>query len=53
MITILDTIVEHKRMEVLKRKGKKPLEALEHVANYNRTPLDPTQYLKSGSPGIS
>ena len=32
MRTILDTIVENKRMEVLKRKARKPLEQLKAEA---------------------
>jgi len=41
MTTILDTIIEHKKMEVLKRKGRKPVEALKEKPLYQRTPVDP------------
>jgi indole-3-glycerol phosphate synthase len=50
--TILDTITEHKRMEVLKRKGRKPLEALEKKPLYERTPLDPARFFDRSRPGI-
>jgi len=41
MKTILDTIVEHKRMEVLKRKARKSPDELRKKPFYSRTPLDP------------
>lgn len=52
MITILDTIVERKRMEVLKRKGRKPLNLLQQMPHYDRTPLKPASFLPEGIPGI-
>jgi len=52
MMTILDTIIEHKRMEVLKRKGRKPLQLLAEKSNYKRTPLDPLHSFIQGEPGI-
>jgi indole-3-glycerol phosphate synthase len=51
-MTLLDTIVEHKRMEVLKRKGKKPVAALEKMPLFDRTPLDPVPFFKSDRPNI-
>lgn len=47
MKTILDTIVEHKRMEVLKRKGRKPLEELKKKPFYSRTPVDPMKSFRT------
>jgi indole-3-glycerol phosphate synthase len=38
---ILDTIVEHKRMEVLKRKARKPLDKLMLKPFYKRNGIDP------------
>nr|MDA3824208.1 indole-3-glycerol-phosphate synthase TrpC [Bacteroidales bacterium] len=52
MKTILDTIIEHKRMEVLKRKGKKPLQLLKEKPFYKRTPLDPLLSFSTDVPGI-
>lgn len=52
MKTILDTIVEHKKMEVLKRKGRKAIHLLEEKPNYHRKPLDPLQGFMSGKPEI-
>ncbi|MFC2080149.1 indole-3-glycerol phosphate synthase TrpC [Bacteroidota bacterium] len=52
MKTILDTIIEHKRMEVLKRKGRKPLHVLVEKPNYKRTPLKPAHFFKEAEPGI-
>jgi indole-3-glycerol phosphate synthase len=52
MRTMLDTITEHKRMEVLKRKGRKPLEHLKKKALYNRTPLDPASFFDSTLPCV-
>jgi indole-3-glycerol phosphate synthase len=52
MKTILDTIIEHKRMEVLKRKGMKPLSLLREKTYYKRTPLDPLMSFAKGEPGI-
>lgn len=51
-MTILDTIKEHKRMEVLKRKGRKPLEQLRMKPFYERTPLDPSGFFDTGRPCI-
>jgi indole-3-glycerol phosphate synthase len=50
--TILDTITEHKRMEVLKRKGRKPLEALKKKPLYDRIPLDPAGFFDRSRPCI-
>lgn len=52
MRTILDTITEHKQMEVLKRKGRKPLEHLKKKALYNRTPLDPAGFFNLSRPNV-
>lgn len=51
-MTILDTIVEHKRMEVMKRKARKPVELLEKKPLYNRTPLDPLEAASKTHPNI-
>ncbi|MCF8225606.1 MAG: indole-3-glycerol phosphate synthase TrpC [Bacteroidales bacterium] len=52
MKTILDTIVEHKRMEVLKRKGRKPLKELMKKPFYPKACLNPMDHFKLGQPGI-
>jgi indole-3-glycerol phosphate synthase len=52
MMTILDTITEHKRMEVLKRKGRKPLEQLKKKPLYDRIPEDPKKYFDPEKPGV-
>ena len=52
MKTILDTIVEHKRMEVLKRKQKKPLAALEDKPFYHGEPLDAPARLRADAPAV-
>lgn len=52
MKTILDTIVEHKRMEVLKRRQKKPLSALEDKPFYHREPLDAPARLRTDAPAV-
>lgn len=52
MMTILDTIIEHKRMEVLKRKGKKSIAELKEKPHYARMPLDPLARFSSAKPGI-
>ncbi len=50
--TILDTITEHKRMEVLKRKGRKPLEQLKKKPLYNRNPEDPKNFFDPDRPCV-
>ena len=52
MKTILDTIVEHKRMEVLKRKARKPLGQLKLKPFYNREPLNPMLLFNESEPNI-
>ena len=52
MRTILDTIVEHKRMEVLKRKARKPLEQLKQKPLYTREPLNPLLLFSETGPNI-
>ncbi len=52
MKTILDTIVEHKYMEVLKRKTRKPLDQLKLKPFYSRTPVDPLVNFRLDSPNI-
>lgn len=52
MRTILDTIIEHKRMEVLKRKGRKSLEELKKKDFYMRTPADVFQSFSADKPNI-
>jgi len=52
MKTILETIIEHKQMEVLKRKGRKPLDELKKKHLYNRNPVDPVSFFGSGRPNI-
>ncbi|MCF8345811.1 MAG: indole-3-glycerol phosphate synthase TrpC [Bacteroidales bacterium] len=52
MKTILDTIAEHKRMEVLKRKARRPLEQLMKKALYSRDPLDPSTFFRDDRPNI-
>ena len=51
-MTILDTIVEHKRMEILKRKRKWSVSDFEKFELFERTPLkiDPEDSKKN--PGI-
>lgn len=51
-MTILDTIVEHKRMEVMKRRGRKSLDQLITKDLYNREPLHPKDYFSLSSPNI-
>jgi indole-3-glycerol phosphate synthase len=46
MKTILDTIVEHKHMEVLKRKGRKSIQQLEEKVFYTREAIDPISHFK-------
>lgn len=50
--TILDTITEHKRMEVLKRKGRKTLDQLKKKPLYNRQPLDPAGFFDPDRPCV-
>ncbi len=52
MRTILDTIVEHKRMEVLKRKARKPLDQLKRKPFYKREPLNPLLLFSETEPNI-
>jgi len=52
MKTLLDTIVEHKHMEVLKRKGRKSLADLEKKAFYRRSPIDPLALASKTRPNI-
>jgi len=52
MRTILDTIVEHKKVEILKRKGKKPLEILKKAPNYKREPLDVVARFQKDRPSV-
>ncbi len=52
MRTILDTIVEHKRMEVLKRKARKPLDQLKQMPLYAREPLNPLRLFSETDPNI-
>jgi indole-3-glycerol phosphate synthase len=51
-MTILDTIVEHKRMEVMKRKVRRPLEQLKSKPLYNREPLNPMTHFIDSAPNI-
>lgn len=51
-MTILDTIVEHKRMEVMKRKARRPLEQLKIKPLYNREPLNPMAHFNDAEPNI-
>lgn len=50
-MNILDTIVEHKRIEVLKRKQKRPLPNLESFPFYGRT-TNPISLPEAGKPGL-
>ncbi len=52
MKTILDAIIEHKKMEVMKRKGKKPLSMLSQMPLYLRQPLDPLSRFSGEQPAI-
>src|SRR6056297_3428427 len=52
MKTILDTITEHKRMEVLKRKRRKPLKELFQKPHYMREPLDVISAFNKGLPSV-
>lgn len=52
MKTILDTITEHKRMEVLKRKGRKPLDELKKKPLYDRVILDPAVFFDLSRPCV-
>jgi indole-3-glycerol phosphate synthase len=52
MKTILDTIAEHKRMEVLKRKARRPVEQLKKRVLYSREPLDPLSFFRDDRPNI-
>jgi indole-3-glycerol phosphate synthase len=51
-MTILDTIVEHKRMEVMKRKGRRSMDQLMEKPLYKREALKPKDYFNEGSPNI-
>lgn len=51
-MTILDTIAEHKRMEVLKRKSIKPVVELEKMPHFNSIPLDPAPFFHTDRPSI-
>jgi len=51
-MTILDTIVEHKRMEVMKRKGRRSLDQVMAKDLYNREALHPKEYFSNNSPNI-
>ncbi len=50
--TILDTITEHKRMEVLKRKNRKPLQQLKSKPLYNRVPENPKSFFEPDRPCV-
>lgn len=50
-MNILDAIVEHKRLEVLKRKQKRPLSNLETFPHYQRE-INPIILPEVGKPGI-
>ncbi|MEX0988395.1 MAG: indole-3-glycerol phosphate synthase TrpC [Bacteroidales bacterium] len=52
MKTILETIMEHKRMEVLKRRSRKPLDQLKKKTLYHREPLNPLDFFKDNEPNI-
>lgn len=52
MKTILETIVEHKKVEILKRKRLKPLNMLENSEFYQRDPLNPCASFSPDKPGI-
>ncbi len=51
-MTILDTIVEHKRMEVMKRKGRRSLDQVMEKPLYKREALKPKDYFSESSPNI-
>jgi len=50
-MNILDAIVEHKRIELLKRKQKRPLSNLETFPHYRRE-INPISLPKAGKAGI-
>lgn len=50
-MNILDTIVEHKRIEILKRRQKRPLSDLEGFPYYGRV-INPIRLPEAGKPGI-
>lgn len=52
MVSVLDTIIEHKKMEVLKRKSRKPLQQLKEKPFYSRTSAAPSGFFLPGEPGI-
>ncbi len=52
MMTILDTILEHKRLEVMKRKSRWPLEQLRFKPLYNREPLNPMKHFNDAEANI-
>lgn len=51
-MTILDTIVENKRMEVMKRQGRKTLDQLFEKPFYKRTPLKPSDFFRKDEANI-
>lgn len=52
MKTILDTIVENKKLEVLKRKAKKPLNKLVEKGFYHRATINPSDFFHFDTPNI-
>lgn len=52
MISILDTIIEHKKMEVLKRNSRKPLSLLKEKPYYHRATAAPSGFFIPGEAGI-
>ena len=51
-MNILDAIVEHKRVEILKRKQKRPLSSLSAFPHYRRKTNEIDQTLLTQKPGI-
>ena len=51
-MTILDTIIENKRMEVMKRKDRKPLDQVMAKPFYDREPLNPKDFFNENTPNI-
>ncbi len=51
-MTILDTIIENKRIEVMKRKGRKSLDQLIAKPLYKRNPLHVNDYFSDTIPNI-
>ncbi|HDR68257.1 MAG TPA: indole-3-glycerol phosphate synthase TrpC [Bacteroidaceae bacterium] len=51
-MTISDTIIEHKKVEILKRKRKRRIQDLEEFELYNRSPLKICREVSDTGPGI-